>query len=275
MTFEDDKTRIVQTHAPLGVVGAICPWNFPLILCNLKVVQSLLTGNCVIIKPSPFTPYAVMKWVEQTVHLFPPGVLQVLNGGAELGQLMTTHPGIQKITFTGTIATGKKVMAACAKTLKKVTLELAGNDACIVLPSADLDDCVPKIAAGSFFNTGQMCVATKRVYVPENMYDEFLRKFVEHVNTNGVLSINNDASAPSIFGPVSNKLQFDVVRGILNDCMLNQYNIVAGGEIPEGKGYWMTPTVVAKPPENSVIVQEEQFGWSYSSLGNRHCGTLS
>lgn len=258
--YEDDNTKVVATHVPLGVVGAICPWNFPLILSNIKVVSSLVTGNCIIVKPSPFTPYAVMKWAELSRGVLPPGVLQVLNGGADLGATMTAHPGIAKISFTGTIATGKRVMAACAKTLKKVTLELAGNDACIVCPDADLDRAVPRVASGGFFNAGQVCVASKRIYVHESIYDDFLGRLVREVER--AYAIQEDGHAPSVFGPVDNKVQFDVVKGIIEDCKKNGYNIVTGGrtEAVTGRGFWLPPTIVSKPPEESVLVQEEQFG---------------
>ncbi|KAK0706963.1 Aldehyde/histidinol dehydrogenase [Lasiosphaeria miniovina] len=262
--FEDETTKVVATHIPLGVVGAICPWNFPLILSNIKVVASLVTGNCVILKPSPFTPYAVMKWTELSRGILPPGVFQVLNGGADLGALMTLHPGIDKISFTGTTATGKRVMASCAKTLKKVTLELAGNDACIVCADADLDRAVPSVASGGFFNAGQVCVASKRIYVHESIYDDFLARLVKEVEAS--YAIQEDSAAPSVFGPVSNKMQFDVVKGIIEDCRANGYNIVSGAAAAASakpataKGFWLPPTIVSKPPENSVLVKEEQFG---------------
>ncbi|KAM7192858.1 aldehyde dehydrogenase [Naviculisporaceae sp. PSN 640] len=264
--YEDDTTRVVATHIPLGVVAAICPWNFPLILSNIKVVSSLITGNCIIVKPSPFTPYAVMKWIELARGILPPGVLQVLNGGADLGALMTLHPGIAKISFTGTIATGKKVMASCAKTLKRVTLELAGNDACIVCADADLDKTIPSVASGGFFNAGQVCVASKRIYVHSSIYDEFLSRLIAEVEKS--YSIASDATAPSLFGPLSNKVQFDTVKAIFEDCKKNGYKIVSGGlpspsdpktAVP-GKGYWLPPTIVSQPPESSPLVQEEQFG---------------
>ncbi|KAK4189853.1 aldehyde dehydrogenase [Podospora australis] len=261
---EDENSKLVATHVPIGVVGAICPWNFPLILSNIKVVSSLVTGNCVIVKPSPFTPYGVMKWVELARGILPPGVLQVLNGGAELGQAMTLHPGIQKISFTGTTSTGKRVMASCAKTLKKVTLELAGNDAAIVLPDADLDKAVPSIASGGFFNAGQVCVASKRIYVHESIYDEFLKRLVGEVE--GKYGIQEEAAAPSVFGPVDNKMQFDNVKSIVEDCHKNGYDIVTGGKTTgvtsTGKGFWLPPTIVSRPPESSRLVQEEQFGKS-------------
>ncbi|KAK3297839.1 aldehyde dehydrogenase [Chaetomium fimeti] len=258
---EDAHSRVVATHIPLGTVAAICPWNFPLILSNIKVVSSLVTGNCVIVKPSPSTPYAVMRWAELSRGVLPPGVFQVLNGGADLGAAMTAHPGIAKISFTGTIAVGKKVMAACAKTLKKVTLELAGNDACVVCDDADLDVAVPAVASGGFFNAGQVCVASKRIYVHESIYDKFLDRLVQEVEAR--FGIQEDGFAPSVFGPVDNRVQYEVVKGIIEDCRSKGYKIVTGGkteEVKDKKGFWLSPTIVSRPPEESLLVQEEQFG---------------
>ena len=228
----------------------------------MKIVSALITGNCVIVKPSPFTPYAVMKWVELSRGIFPPGVFQVLNGGADVGAKLCTHPGIAKITFTGTIATGKKVLAACAGTLKRVTLELAGNDACIVCPDADLDVAVPSVASGAFFNAGQVCVASKRIYVHESIYDEFLSRLVAEVEKS--YTIQADGHAFSLFGPVSNKLQYGIVKRIIDDCKAKGYEIVTGGQTAQvtadGKGFWLPPTIVKNPPEECELVQEEQFG---------------
>jgi acyl-CoA reductase-like NAD-dependent aldehyde dehydrogenase len=257
VVHEDDTVKIVHTHVPLGIVGAISPWNFPLILSSLKVVSSLITGNCVIVKPSPFTPYSTMKAAELFQSILPPGVLQCLNGGADLGAAMTGHPGIAKISFTGTIATGKRVMASCSKTLKRLTLELAGNDAAIVCDDVDIPKVAGLTAAGAFFNGGQVCVATKRVYVHESIYDEFLKAYVDAVKSN--FSITEDASKMTTFVPLSNKPQFDIVKGIIDDCKKNNFDIVTGGGVSD-KGYWIEPTVVSKPPEDSFLVQEEQFG---------------
>lgn len=255
---EDDQVKIVATHPPLGVVGAICPWNFPVILSTLKIASSLITGNCVIVKPSPFTPYAVLKLVELCIPLFPPGVFQAVNGGAELGAMMTVHPGIQKISFTGTIATGKKIMAACAATLKKLTLELAGNDAAIVLPDVNVDEAVGKTANGSFFNAGQMCVATKRIYVHEDIYDEFLPKFIAEVKQK--YRISTDGEIPTVFGPVSNELQFKTVNKMLEDAKARGVQMESFEEKVPEKGYWVPATVIVNPPEDALVVKEEQFG---------------
>ncbi|KAF6805553.1 aldehyde dehydrogenase [Colletotrichum sojae] len=259
VTFEDEKSKVVATHAPLGIVGAICPWNFPLILSNIKVISSLITGNCVIVKPSPFTPYTVMRSIELLVDVFPPGVVQVLNGGVDLGVAMTVHPGIAKISFTGTIATGKSVMANCAKTLKRLTLELAGNDAAIITQDVDVGKVASQVAIGSFFNAGQMCVCTKRVYVHESIYDKFLKAFTNEVRK--TFTIKESAAQMSLFGPLSNKQQFNVVNAIVDDCKKSGYDVVVAADQPvTSKGFWIPPTIVSRPPDDSVLVKEEQFG---------------
>ncbi|ROV93045.1 hypothetical protein VPNG_09420 [Cytospora leucostoma] len=256
---EDDTFKIIATHPPLGVVGAICPWNFPVILSTLKMASALVTGNCVIVKPSPFTPYSVLRLVELCIPLFPAGVLQAVNGGADLGAMLTAHRGVHKITFTGQTSTGRKVMAGCAETLKPVTLELAGNDAAVVCADVDVAEVVGRTATGAFFNAGQMCVATKRVYVHEDVYDEFVEKFL--AETGEKYRIVEDAGVPTLFGPVSNKMQYDTVNRILDDARARDLRLEAfdAAKVPE-KGYWVPATVVVDPPEEALIVQEEQFG---------------
>lgn len=166
---EDNEKVIITRFTPLGVVGAICPWNFPIILCLGKLIPAVLTGNTIIIKPSPYTPYTTLKCVELAQEIFEPGIVQAVGGDDKLGPMLTAHPGISKISFTGSIATGKKIMAACAPTLKRVTLELGGNDASIVLPDVDIKKTAPELVMGAFQNTGQVCVATKRIYIHEKM----------------------------------------------------------------------------------------------------------
>ena len=144
--YENDTEVVETTWEPLGVVGAICPWNFPLILSTGKLAPALLSGCTIIIKPSPFTPYTALKLVELAQQIFPPGVVQVLGGDDKLGPMLTAHPDIAKISFTGSIATGKKIMEACSKTLKRVTLELGGNDPCIVMPDVDMAKAIPEVS---------------------------------------------------------------------------------------------------------------------------------
>ena len=257
VAHEDDTVKIVTTHTPMGVVGAIAPWNFPLILSTLKMASALITGNCVIVKPSPFTPYATLKAVELCRDLVPPGVLQALNGAGDLGAAMTAHPGIAKISFTGSIATGRRVMASCARTMKRVTLELGGNDAAIVCGDVDVDKVAGKVADGAFFNGGQVCVATKRVYVHESIYDAFLEAYVKAVEER--FQAGGEAAAMTVFGPLSNRAQFEIVKEYVEDCKRNNHKIVSGGGVAE-RGFCLEPTVVAKPPDDSRLVREEQFG---------------
>ncbi|KAI0020390.1 aldehyde dehydrogenase [Xylariomycetidae sp. FL0641] len=254
--YEDNDVKILGHHAPIGVLGAISPWNFPMILASVKVASALATGNCVIIKPSPFTPYSLLKFCELAQSFLPPGVFSALNGGADLGEQMTLHKGIHHISFTGTIAVGQKILQNCTKTLKKVILELAGNNACIVCEDADLAKVVPSVAAGCFFHAGQVCVATKRVYVHESLYDRFLEMFTEEAKK---YAANEEEANP--YSPLSNKVNYERAKTFIEDCKQNNYKIVAGGEVQSGKkGYWIAPTIVSRPPEDSLLVREEQFG---------------
>ncbi|KAI0407822.1 aldehyde dehydrogenase-like protein [Xylaria palmicola] len=250
--YEDDTVTIVGTYVPIGVMAAISPWNFPLILSSVKVVSALVTGNCVIIKPSPFTPYSILKFCELAQPLLPPGVFQALSGGAELGERMTLHPGIHHISFTGTVAVGQRILQNSAKTMKKVILELAGNNAAIICEDADLDKVVPSVAAGCFFHAGQVCVASKRIYVHESLYDRFMEKFIDESKKYSQENI--------LFSPLSNRTNFERAKSFLDDCKKNNHDIVLGGEVAsDEKGFWIPPTIVAKPPEESLLVQEEQF----------------
>ncbi|KAI7968055.1 hypothetical protein EIK77_007810 [Talaromyces pinophilus] len=256
--YEDEKLKIVSTHHPLGVVGAICPWNFPLVLAVGKVAASLVMGNCIIIKPSPFTPCATLKFAELATSVLPPGVLQALNGDNDMGRLITLHPGIDKISFTGSTATGKKVAASAAQTLKRVTLELGGNDASVICPDVDVKSVAAKVAAGAFFHSGQMCVATKRVYVHESIFDEFRDAFVETVKG---IKIDPSGDQPTLFSPVQNALQYKIVQDLIADCKKHNYTILCGGSSTDGQpGFFIPPVVVDQPPDDSQVIRIEQFG---------------
>lgn len=225
-----------------------------MILSTVKVVSALVTGNCVIIKPSPFTPYAILKFCELAQSVVPPGVFQALSGGADLGERMTLHPAIHHVSFTGTLAVGQRIMQNCARTMKKVILELAGNNAAIVCADADLEQVVPSVAMGCFFHGGQVCVASKRIYVHESLYDRFMQLFIEESKKYSPANI--------LFSPLSNRTNFERAKSFIEDSKKNGHNIVSGGEVESDgqKGFWLPPTIVAKPPEDSLLVQEEQFG---------------
>ncbi|KAI0970848.1 Aldehyde/histidinol dehydrogenase [Xylaria arbuscula] len=250
--YEDDTVKIVGTYVPIGVTAAISPWNFPMILSSVKVVSALATGNCVIIKPSPFTPYAILKFCELVQSVLPPGVFQALNGGADLGERMTLHRGIQHISFTGTVAVGQRILQNCAKTMKKVILEMAGNNAAIICEDADLEKVIPSIGQGCFFHGGQVCVASKRIYVHESLYDKFMELFVAEAKKYSPENI--------LYSPLSNRQNFERAKTFLEDSKKNNHEIVIGGEVNDNeKGFWIPPTIIAKPPEESLVVQEEQF----------------
>lgn len=204
--LEDDEDKtIYATFPPLGVCGAIVPWNWPILLGLIKVGPALMTGNTIIMKPSPYTPYCDLKLGELGMSVFPPGVFQVLSGDDALGPWMTSHPGIDMIAFTGSIATGKRVAESCAKTLKRCTLELGGNDAAIVCDDVDIERCLPKIATLSFLNSGQICMLTKRIYVHDKIYDEFRDAMVEFTKNN--IKTGGGFEDGIVVGPLQNKMQ--------------------------------------------------------------------
>lgn len=181
---DDDEKTVYSTFPPIGVCGGIVPWNWPILLGLGKVGPALMTGNVLIMKPSPFTPYCDLKLGEIGASIFPPGVFQVLSGDDNLGPWMSEHPGIDMIAFTGSTPTGKKVAASCAKTLKRCLLELGGNDAAIVCEDADISKCMPKIATLAFLNSGQICMCVKRIYVHEKIYDDFKAAMVDFTKNN-------------------------------------------------------------------------------------------
>jgi acyl-CoA reductase-like NAD-dependent aldehyde dehydrogenase len=254
----DDATRRIElTYFPLGVVGIITPWNAPINLAAGPLTSALYTGNAAIIKPSPYTPLTTLKLGEKLRGVFPRGLLNVLAGGDELGQLMTAHPGIDKISFTGSVAAGKQVMASAAATLKRVTLELGGNDAAIVLDDVDPKAIAPKLFFASFVNSGQVCMAVKRIYAHERIYAALCEALAEEARKAKVGS----GLEPGVeLGPIQNKAQYDRVLELLEDTRRAGARILAGGEVPKGPGYFLPPTLVTDIDEGSRLVQEEQFG---------------
>ena len=242
---------------PMGVVGAITPWNFPLVLSIAKVGAALVTGNCIIVKPSPFTPYTVLKFAEIAQQVLPAGVFQALHGDEKTGPLMTEHPGIAKISFTGSSSTGKLVMAAASKTLKSVTLELGGNSASIICPDVDIESVAKQVAMGSFFNSGQFCMASKRIYVHKDIYNQFLKAITAAVQS---WKVGPASEQDVMLGPVQNDMQYTIVKSFFKDTIDNGHKFAIEGG-PEGDdSYVIKPAIVDNPPDHSKIVAEEPFG---------------
>ena len=242
-------------------MAAICPWNYPLVLAIAKIGAALLTGNCVIVKPSPFTPYSILKFAEMVQPFLPPGVLQAIHGDDSLGPYLCTHPKVSKISFTGSTATGKKIIAATAGTLKRLTLELGGNNASIIFPDVDPKLVAPQVAFGSFLNSGQLCVASKRLYVHTDIYDEFLKTMVDTARS-WKIGPTSGFKEDLTLGPVQNEMQFNKVRAIIEDSVMNGHKFALGGDKigPDTENFVLAPAIVDRPPDDSFVVKTEAFG---------------
>lgn len=258
-TIEDTADHVVEVHhTPLGVVGAITPWNFPVLLGLWKVAPCLITGNTMVMKPSPYTPLCTLRFGEIAQSVFPAGVLNIVSGGNELGQQMTEHEDIAKISFTGSTATGKKVMASGSTNLKRITLELGGNDAAIILEGADWQPLVPILFWAAFGNSGQWCIASKRLYVHASIHADFVKAFVAFAATQKV----GDGMDPNTdLGPIQNRMQYGKLVDLFADVKAKGYTVPLGGTIDESlAGNFVPVTIVDNPPEDSRIVVEEPFG---------------
>ena len=251
-----DGQWVETRYVPLGVVGAISPWNFPINLAIWKIAPALLAGNTIVVKPSPYTPLCLLKIGELLGQIFPAGVLNVISGDDELGPRMTAHPGFAKISFTGSTATGKKVLEAAARDLKRVTLELGGNDAAIVLPDVNVDEVAARIFYGAFFNSAQICIATKRLYIHEAIYERLRDKLLEIARAT---KVGDGAEQDTHLGPIQNLRQFERVRALLKDAKAHGLTLLEGATVPN-EGYFIPVTLIDNPPDDSRVVREEAFG---------------
>lgn len=256
--IEDTAERSVEVHhVPLGVVGAITAWNYPLMIVVFKMLPALLAGNTVVVKPSPYTPLTALRFGEMLLEILPPGVLNVVSGDDSLGPALVEHPDVAKISFTGSTATGKKIIAGSARSIKRLTLELGGNDAAIVLPDVDIEKTAEAVFWGAFENSGQLCVAAKRIYIHSSIYDEFLAAFVAYGKS---IKVGSGYDEGVRLGPVQNAMQFGRVRELIDDCIARGFDFALGGGIHEGPGYFVPVTVVDNPTDDARVVQEEPFG---------------
>jgi acyl-CoA reductase-like NAD-dependent aldehyde dehydrogenase len=255
--IDNAQQHIELRYRPLGVVGIITPWNAPVNLALGPLVSALYTGNTVVLKPSPYTPLTTLKVGELIKDIFPPGVVNVLAGGDQLGQWMTEHKDIDKISFTGSVATGKKVLASAAGTLKRVTLELGGNDPAIIMDDVDPKAIAKKVFFAAFVNSGQVCMAIKRIYAHEKIYEALCTALVEEAKK---AVVGNGLDPATELGPIQNKMQYDKVVGIIEDTRRSGAKFLTGGTIPKGAGYFLPPTLVTDIADDSRLVREEQFG---------------
>ncbi len=256
--FTSQNGRAVEvSRKPLGVVAAIAPFNFPVLLSMWKVGPALITGNTVVLKPSPFTPLTTLRIGELARAALPPGVLNILSGDDALGPALSGHPHVAKIAFTGSSATGKAVMRGAAEDLKRITLELGGNDPAIILGDVDVDEVAPRIFWGAFANCGQVCVAAKRIYVHDSIYDRFVEVVKDLARAN--LPANGETEGVRL-GPVQNHVQYARVRAMIAQARAAGLDIwEAPGDLPP-HGYFIAPTLALDPPDDAAVVREEPFG---------------
>ena len=253
---ETPENRVVEYRTPLGVVVSITPWNFPLILLMNKLGPCLLAGNTMVSKPAPTTPLTTLLFATIANEILPPGVFNVVCDRNDLGGVLTAHPDVAKVAFTGSTATGRKVMKSASDTVKRVTLELGGNDAAIVLDDVDPIEVAGKLFFGATLNAGQICVAVKRAYIPASLYDGVCGELARLADA----AVVDDGDKPGTqIGPVQNKMQYEKLKEFLADARANG-NIIAGGTTLNRPGYFIRPTIVRDIPETSRIVAEEQFG---------------
>lgn len=256
VTEDTPKRRIEVRHEPLGVVCGIVPWNFPITLAVWKITPALLAGNTLVLKPSPYTPLCTLKLAELLREAFPRGVLNVISGDDGLGPLMTAHPGFAKISFTGSTATGRKVMETAARDLKRITLELGGNDAAIILPDVDIDAIAQQIFFGAFFNTAQICVATKRLFIHEDIYEAVRDRLHDLARA---MKVGDGGEQGTVLGPIQNAVQHRRVLELIEDARASGLVLLQGAAVPD-RGYFVPITLVDNPPDTARVVTEEAFG---------------
>lgn len=254
---DDDEVRVEVHRKPIGVVGSITPWNWPLMIAIWHYAPALLAGNTVVGKPSEFTPATTLRFAEIANEILPPGVLNVVVGAGDVGAAIASHPDINKIAFTGSSSTGRSVMQAASGNLKRLTLELGGNDAGIVLPDVDPKEVAQKLFTVCFHNNGQTCQALKRLYVHADIYDEVCNEMGAIANS---VKVGNGLEEDTDLGPLQNKKQLDIVCELAADARSAGAQFLTGGEAAAGPGYFFPPTVVTNITDGTRLVDEEQFG---------------
>jgi acyl-CoA reductase-like NAD-dependent aldehyde dehydrogenase len=257
VTQDDAKAKIEITHRPFGVVAAVTPWNFPVMIAMSKVAPALLAGNTVVLKPSPYTPLATLQVGQLLNEVLPKGVLNVVSGGNDLGSKLTSHPLVRMISFTGSVATGKRVADVAARDLKRTILELGGNDPAIVLPDADVERFATRLYWSTFWNCGQICLAVKRIYVHESQVEPLTAALAKLAQGT---KVGDGLDAASQMGPMNNAMQLQRVIELTDDAKKHGATVHAGGERLGRKGYFYPPTILSNVTDQTRVVAEEQFG---------------
>ncbi|MCM2477374.1 aldehyde dehydrogenase family protein [Rhizobium sp. CG5] len=256
--LRDDSDMRVSVHRrPLGVVAGIAPWNYPVISAVWKIAPAILAGNAIVIKPSPFTPLATLRLGAILQDIIPAGVLTIVSGGDELGRALAAHPDIRKVSLTGSVEAGKSVARSSADDLKRITLELGGNDAGIVLDDVDPEAIAEKLFWGSFQNTGQVCSVIKRLYVHENVYEPVKTALLARISA---ARVGNGFDEGVDLGPLTTAPQFERVQELAEDSLKAGGKLHGDAAIPNVGGYFMAPKLVTGLSDTDRLVAEEQFG---------------
>ncbi|MBR1218337.1 aldehyde dehydrogenase family protein [Bradyrhizobium sp. U87765 SZCCT0131] len=254
---DNNEGRIELHRKPVGVVGSITPWNWPLMIAIWHIIPAIRAGNTVVNKPSPFTPLSTLRMIELMQEVLPPGVVSCVAGEDFLGAHMSGHQGIGKITFTGSSATGQKVMSSASNTLKRLTLELGGNDAGIVLPDVDPQQIAEGLFWGAFINNGQTCAALKRLYVHDNVYDEICNSLATYAKN---IPVGDGLDEKSVLGPIQNRMQRDKVARLVEAAKTAGGRVLLGGTADKDDSLFFPLTLISDLDNGNPLVDEEQFG---------------
>ena len=256
--IRDDAERFEEVYRrPLGVVSAITPWNFPITLAMWKIAPALRAGNTIVVKPSPYTPLTTLALARVLRGVLPDGVLNVITGPDPLGAALVSHPIPRKVSFTGSTAVGKRVAVAAAEDLKRVTLELGGNDPAIILKDANVEDVAARLFWSAFGNNGQICLAVKRVYAHEDVQPALVEALGELARK---ARVDDGMADGAQLGPLNNQPQFERIKGLVSDAVANGARVVSGGHVIDRPGYFYSPTILDNVNDGFRVVNEEQFG---------------
>ncbi|MEO5320823.1 aldehyde dehydrogenase family protein [Arthrobacter sp. CC3] len=258
VVVDDGETRAELHYRPIGVVGAIGPWNWPMMITVWQIAPALRMGNAVVVKPSEYTPLSVLALAKVLNEELPEGLLTVVSGGRDVGARLAGHPAIGKVMFTGSTATGKAIIRSSSDTVKRLTLELGGNDAGIVLPDADPKAIAEGLFWGAFINTGQTCAALKRLYVHDSLYEAVCE---ELTSVAAAMPMGNGLDENNVLGPLQNRQQYEIVARLVDAARNSGARILLGGNPdPDQPGHFYPATLVAEIDNNNPLVAEEQFG---------------